>query len=81
LSEIIPVGNPLNFEEMVTRQIKAQKDDPTFVAEKMIAMELALNEMSQVMKEMAQGCRGLDQRITDLERYAAEIEAAATSPN
>jgi hypothetical protein len=74
LSEVIPVGEPLDFEHMVKTQLRSQASDPAFVAEKMIAMELALNELSQVMKEIAIGCKELDHRIS-------ELEAKEASPN
>lgn len=67
MTEIIPVGEPLDFEQMVKTQVQAAANDPTFVAEKLIAIELALNEMSQIMKEVTMGCRELDRRLCELE--------------
>ena len=64
---VIPVGEPLDFEQMVKTQVRAAVNDPQFVAEKLIAIELALNEMSQIMKDVTMGCRELDRRICELE--------------
>ena len=67
MTEIIPVGEPLDFEQMVKTQVHASQNDPRFVAEKLIAIELALNEMSQILKEVTLGCRELDRRLCELE--------------
>ena len=67
MSEVIPVGEPLDFERMVKTQLRSQASDPMFIAEKIVALELALNELSQVMKEIAIGCKELDHRISEIE--------------
>ena len=73
MTETIPVGEPLDFEQLVKTQIQAAADDPKFVAEKLIAIELALNEMSEILKDVTLGCRELDRRICELE---AKLEPA-----